>query len=116
MEDSLQIIKPKDSGSEPKAITVSDLRRGRTPGFVSVYANNVGSAMTPYDLRLIFGQIVFGPDEEPHIEDSVSITMAWEHVLPLRDLLTRVTEKFEHDYGPIRVKFPQASTEPQHNT
>lgn len=87
---------------EEKEVKITDLPRVRTQSFVSTYANNVGSAMGRYDLRLIFGQIVFGPNEDGRIEDSVSVTMAWEHVVPLRDLLSRIIEKYEVDHGKIR--------------
>jgi len=89
-------------------LKVPDLPRRKSDGFVSIYANNVGSAMTFYDLRLIFGQILFGPGEEPVIEDRCSITMPWEHVLAMRDLLNRVIDNYERDSGKIR---PQPENE-----
>ena len=84
---------------------LEELERIQVPGFVSVYANNTNASAGFYDLRLIFGEISGKPGQEkPIIEDRVSVTLAWEHVGPLRDLLDRLLAEYERKYGPPRVQ------------
>lgn len=99
-----------DNRETPKELKVSDLPRRRRDGYFDTYANNVSSAMSRYDLHLIFGQITFGPNDEAFIEDRAAITMAWEHVIPFRDLLNRLIAKYEKEQGKIRT-FAQGEEE-----
>jgi len=86
---------------------LDQIERVRVPNFCSVYANNTNGSATFYDLSLLFGQAVGAPSKDkPYIEDRVSVTLAWEHVGPLRDLIDRLLKGHEEAYGPIR-KQPQ---------
>ena len=95
---------PGKSGKEkPRSYTVEQLERIRVPNFCSVYANSTNSYSSFYDLRLIFGQVVVDPGrEKPFVEDRVSVTLTWEHVGPLLDLLDKLLKAHELEHGPIR--------------
>ena len=84
-------------------LDLNKVPRQKAADFKSVYSNNAGSSATFHEVRLIFGQILAGPDQPtPVIEHSVSVSMTWEHALQLRDLLSRLITGFEKDQGPIR--------------
>jgi len=87
-----------------QVVKVTELPRSTAPNFVEIYANNAGSSSTFQDLRIIFGQIIFGMDDKNTIEDRASITMSWEHALALRNLLDRLITKYEEENGKIRVQ------------
>lgn len=83
-----------------KKLDIEDLERIKSPNYVSVYANNTNATSSFNELRLFFGQIVHRPYIDPIIEDSVTVTMTWEHALRVRELLDRMLKSYSH--GPIR--------------
>jgi hypothetical protein len=92
-----------EKGTKEEGVRVADLPKQKSKDFLTTYANNVGSASSRYDVRLVFGQVTFGPGEEPYIEDRAAVTMCWEHVVALRDLLTRLISQYENKEGKIRT-------------
>jgi len=96
-------MSPTTPEEHEERVSIGQIARHKAPDFKSVYANNAGSAATFHEVRLIFGQILAGPDEpETVLEHSVSVSMTWEHAAQLRDLLTRLIGGYEKDHGPIR--------------
>ena len=94
---------PDDNTSEKKhSYKIADLTRVPTSNFFSTYANNTHGSSSFYDLRLVFGQVIIPQVKEPYIEDRASITITWEHVGPLRDLLDRMLKTYQAEYGPAR--------------
>jgi hypothetical protein len=81
---------------------IEELDAVHAPDYVSVYANNTKASSSFYDLRLNFGQVTVGPNETPIIEEHASVTMTWEHVRALRDLLTRLLLDYEASNGSVR--------------
>lgn len=91
--------KPEQEG----ILDITKVQRQKAPDFKLIYANNAGSSATFHEVRLVFGQILAGPDQPiTIIEHSVSVSMTWEHALQLRDLLGRLVAGYEKDHGPIR--------------
>ena len=92
---------PRNTGK--KKLDLNALERIQVPNYVSVYANNTNATSSFYEMRLYFGQIVHKPSGDPFIEDSVSVTMTWEHALRFRDLLNRMVESYKQGpHGTIR--------------
>lgn len=96
-----------DKTQEHHSVTLAELKRVRSQGFVSVYTNNVNATAMFFDLSLIFGQIVVVPQGETFLEDRVSVTMAWEQVGPLRDLLDRLLKNYEKNHTVRKVQADQ---------
>ncbi len=86
-----------------KRVKISEMERVKSPQFLSVYANSTNVASSFLDARFLFGQVLGSPTEAEHIEDSVSVTMTWEHVVRLRDLLINVVKVYEDKNGSIRL-------------
>ena len=86
-----------------KRVSPGEFRRVEASDFVSIYANNANGGGGFYDMLLVFGQLLSKPGtKDPYIEDRVAITMAWEHVGPLRDLLDRLLKKYVGTHGQVR--------------
>ena len=53
---------------------------------------------------LMFGHIVpnYAGSKEPHIEDTVGVTMAWEHMKALVTALNTAIDGYEKENGAIR--------------
>jgi hypothetical protein len=67
-----------------------------------------------FDVTLIFGAIL--PPTElskpPYAEERVGITMSWEHLRALRDVLTQRLDNYESQIGAIRKPDPKAEFKP----
>lgn len=91
---------------EIKGFPVANLPHVKGSQFASIYANNVGLAAGFYDVMLMFGHVVPNYDnlnDQPHIEDTASIMMSWEHAKALATALNKTIDNYEKDNGPIRT-------------
>jgi hypothetical protein len=96
---------PENSSSNPAAFPVANLPHVKSEHFVPIYSNNVGLSGSFYDAALMFGHIVpnyVSAGKEPYVEDTVSVTMAWEHMKALAAALNVAVEGYEKEHGPIR--------------
>ena len=84
-------------------LKIKETRRQRSNDFRSVYAGDINSTSSFYDLTLIFGQFR-NQAGEWIIEESVAVTIAWEHAVRFHTLLGRLVEDYEREHGKIRVK------------
>lgn len=84
----------------PQATTrnlIKDLPQVRTPNFVDVYTNNTSLAANFYDVTTIFGKVVVNADGKAVVENSVAVTMSWEHARALAAGLNAAIETYEKD-------------------
>lgn len=91
---------------KPQAFPIANLPHTKSPQFVSVYTNTVAVSVTFWDILMIFGHVLLSHEDvakEPHIEDSVGLTMSWEHAKALANALTTAVENYEKEHGPIRA-------------
>ena len=71
----------------------------------SLYSNSTSFVATPFDLRLLFGQIRPVNSTGTLInEQRMSIVMSWEHAKALLDALKKSVEDHENDFGPLHYK------------
>ncbi len=94
---------PPEDDLQKTTFKVSDLERVRAPGFVEVYANTASGGAGFYDLRLVFGQTVTDAGS-PRVDERAAVTMGWEHIRALRDVLDRLLTEYEEEHGPIRTQ------------
>lgn len=88
----------KPDSTSGKTYLVADLKHRRAEDLKSVHANSANFAANFYDVALIFGQIVPQYEDEPIIEDKVSITMSWEHLKALGDGIQQIIANYERDH------------------
>src|SRR4051794_14266160 len=70
----------------------------------SLYSNSASFVTTPFDVRLVFGQIRPGPSGKLVNEQRISVVMSWEHTKALLNALQKTVEDHEMDFGPIHYK------------
>jgi hypothetical protein len=96
MEKPLQ---PVLSGN-PQVVNVASLPIQNPNGVASVYANNAGLSMTPWDMRFIFTEIIIeGP--QPRSELRASVVMTPSHAKALAGSLSKYLAAYEKIYGSV---------------
>lgn len=91
---------------QPRTFQISQLPHKKSERYAAVYTNNVGLGNSFYDVQLVFGQVIpgqYGSNPEPYVEDSVAVTMAWEHAKALAIALQQAVESYEKEHGPVRA-------------
>ena len=94
---------PDENHDKTQIVRLADLPRLRADHFVSVYANQIETTPTFYDIALTFARVTRGPNGKPVLEEQATATVAWEHAIRLRDLLSRLLTAYEEKNGPIRL-------------
>lgn len=72
-------------------------------GRLLVYANNHMIAVTAYDIRVLFGEVVGVTDEKIEIEQRVQVTMTWLQAKYLMENLLQRIAAFEKLNGEIKL-------------
>jgi hypothetical protein len=94
--------------------TPQELPTSRTDKFVRIYANAANLEVTPWDFKMIFGELKKSSDGKPVIEQSVEVTMSPQHAKALADILSVNVREYEKNVGEIKLpRTPDASASPQ---
>jgi hypothetical protein len=87
---------------EPKPIRVKFTSRARSERWVSLYANNVSSQLSPWDIRLNFGQIEDATaDGKVSVLEFAQVHMSPQHAKSLMQLLEKQLALYEREFGEI---------------
>jgi hypothetical protein len=84
-------------------VNVGELPVSNPDNVRSVYANNVGLTVTPWDLRLLFSEIVVNEQGKPSVQLRANVVLTPAHAKALSDALVRNVKEFEKLYGEITV-------------
>lgn len=95
---------------------VDELEVIRPEEFRFIHANRARVSENFFDASLIFSAIL--PSVEvagtpPYLEERVGVSMSWEHLRALRDILTERIENYEAQMGPIRDLTEAPSAKPK---
>ncbi len=84
--------------------------RSKSEYFERLYANSVAVQVSPWDIAIIFGEIL-GKDEDgrPRIEETVQVTLTREVAKALGALIGSYVRNYEKQVGKIAV--PKPSTD-----
>jgi|SRR6267142_2062849 len=82
---------------------LQDLPLRQSPDFTMVYANTVHFATLPWDLTLIFGQVISVDPNDPHLEQRVAVTLSPQTAKTVLEFLHRNVVAYEEQYGEIRL-------------
>lgn len=77
-----------------------EIREGEDEAF-RVYANNVGLQMSPFDFKLVFGEVKNADEHEFRVRDKVVVYVSPQHVKSLIALLIRNIKRYESSYGKL---------------
>lgn len=80
----------------------SEQLREKSPEFISVYANNVGIAMSNWDFITTFGRTI-EREGEPVIQERVEVIMSKELAKVLALLMANNLQDYEEQFGEIKI-------------
>jgi hypothetical protein len=89
---------------------LQDLPIRQSADFAMVYANSAYFATLPWDLTVIFGQVVSVDPNNPYVEQRVAVTLSPQTAKLVLDFLRRNVAAYEQQYGEIR--FSPSSDQP----
>jgi hypothetical protein len=94
--------------TKPSDIVRANVSREETtsPSFVSLYANDTQIQVSPWDVRLIFGEISQpATPERPTnvIKQTGEVRMSVQHAKVVVTLLFRALKNYEETIGPIPI-------------
>jgi hypothetical protein len=99
---------PQQEGTTTR--TLQDLPIRQSTDFAMVYANSADFATLPWDLTVIFGQVVSADPNNPYVEQRVAVTLSPQTAKMVLDFLRRNVVAYEQQYGEIR--FAPSSEQP----
>jgi hypothetical protein len=83
--------------------TLQDLPIRQSADFAMVYANSAHFATLPWDLTVIFGQVISVDPNDPYVEQRVSVTLSPQAAKMVLEFLRRNVVAYEQQYGEIRL-------------
>lgn len=78
-------------------------------GIFTTYANHMMLGYTPFDIRIVFGEIVESSPETVQVEQRAQVTLSWIQAKALREYLTQLIQRHEAEGG--EIKMPQGLAE-----
>jgi hypothetical protein len=101
--------------SEPFQLDVNSLPLTNADSIEPVYSNNVSLAIAPWDIRLIFSEVVVGSKPGEAVNElRANIAMNPGHTKVLASALVQVISAYERQYGEIKMPgVPQGITAAQ---
>ena len=88
------------AATEPPANPEPQLELEKSPTFCRFYANSAQIEVTPWDFRLIFGELV-KTGSKPKVEQSVAVIMSPQHAKALLGVLAANLREYESKIGKI---------------
>lgn len=90
---------PDEKPSDSKPVT----RFERSDDFSASYANNVFFATSVFDIKMIFGDIVQFPNDQPFVEQHTAITLSWREAKIAALFLAMNIAMHENKFGALDV-------------
>jgi hypothetical protein len=94
-----------EQGGEPEVVRANLNRELSTsPDFASLYTNDVQVQISPWDVRLIFGQIESGPTKEKltvTVKQVGEVRMSPQLAKKVATILTKQIQTYERRFGTI---------------
>jgi Protein of unknown function (DUF3467) len=114
MSENLSEQQLEQSGEEDKSVSQQvilqpEYRRSNT--FLSMYANSTQVRTTPWDIQLIFGEILSVDQNKLVIENQLAVTLSPQQAKALIDTLLGQVQAYERQFGEIRYTPIQPQTE-----
>lgn len=88
-------------GAMSTEVKIADLRVENPDNVRTVYTNNANVHATPWDIRLLFSEIIPTPDGGARLERRAEVVMAPAHAKALVQALQTTISQFEQANGEI---------------
>lgn len=98
---------PDISKSNPT--TQPEVEITKAASFVKIYANSAFIEVTPWDFKMIFGEIQ-KIGIKMHVEQSVAVVMSPQHAKALLNVLATNVQEYEKQVGEIRLAQQPSAT------
>ena len=79
--------------------------------FLSMYSNNISVRVTPFDMQLIFGEILSVDERKLVIENFLAVNLSPQTAKSLLSVVSSQIDAYEQQYGEIRYNPIQPQTE-----
>ena len=79
--------------------------------FLSLYSNNISVPTTPFDIQLIFGEILSVDEHKLAIENFLAVNLSPQTAKSLLNVISGQIDAYEQQYGEIRYNPIQPYTE-----
>jgi hypothetical protein len=79
--------------------------------FLSLYSNNISVRTTPFDMQLIFGEILSVDEHKLAIENFLAVNLSPQTAKSLLNVISGQIDAYEQQYGEIRYNPIQPHTE-----
>ena len=93
----------KTGNGQHKPEVDREMDRRLAPHYRSVYANSALVGFTPFDVRIVLGEVLEVTDDKLVIEEQVKINMSPQHAKSLLGLLDAKVKEYEAKYGSLNV-------------
>lgn len=107
MQPEEQSDDEKNASQQPSR----EVESRRSDTFLSLYANSVNIRLTPWDVQLIFGEILEADERKLVIENHLAVTLSPQHAKALLNALSGQVQAYERQFGEIRYTPVQPKTE-----
>jgi len=87
-----------------KTQEITSLPQVRGENYLSIYSNSVNLILSPWDIRMIFGELRDNGNQQMVIENRASIVMSPQHAKAFLVVLTNHMKSYEAQHGTISVK------------
>ena len=89
--------------NKPAEIKITDLPQRQAEGYLSTYSNHVEIGNSPFDIRLLFFEVVEG-DAGNHIrEKKVRVVMSPQHAVAFTQVLNHSIQGWLKEHAPNAV-------------
>lgn len=78
----------------------ADIKLKRSEKYCRIYSNGVQLSMSPWDIRMDFGQMMDG-EPKPELQTDVTVLMSPSHAVAFLKALVSTVAKYENAFGPI---------------
>lgn len=82
-------------------VPAPSLRVAYAENFQSLYSNSVQTRVTPWDVRMEFGELGIATGQELVVQQKVAVTMSPTHAKAFMEVLQRELHNYEEQFGTI---------------
>ncbi|HEY3770785.1 MAG TPA: DUF3467 domain-containing protein [Candidatus Angelobacter sp.] len=99
-----EIIQKADAVQAPRKPRYPDRKvlRQKSETYSNFYANNVEITVSPWDMRLRFGQILEADEEKLVLEEYSTVFMSPQHAKAFAQILQAHIDKYEASFGQLK--------------
>lgn len=103
-----------ENESQEESISTRTMAHVRSEKYVSFYSNFAQCAITPWDIRIVFGEIGEIDPDAPAIADLASVILTPQIAVALVRVLNGNITAYEQQYGKIQMPSGMPTSETKH--